>query len=136
MRVFKAVLLVVAAVTFGAILDSGAKADTWNKKTIVTFADSVEIPGQVLPPGTYVFKLLDSSANRNIVQIWTEDASQLVATIQAVPDYRPEPAGRTIFEFDERSGDSPMVLHSWFYPGDNFGQRFVYPDYEYPQPTS
>ncbi|MGA2096785.1 MAG: hypothetical protein ABSH39_10835, partial [Candidatus Acidiferrum sp.] len=45
-------------------------------------------------------------------------------------------AGRTIFEFDERSGDSPMALHRWFYPGDNFGQRFVCPDYEYPQPTS
>jgi len=34
------------------------KADEWNQKTIFTFNGPVTIPGQVLPDGTYVFKLL------------------------------------------------------------------------------
>jgi len=91
----------------------------------VTFGDSVEIPGQVLPAGTYVFKLLNSS-DRRIVQIWNASETQILATTITIPDYRPVPPDATIFEFDERPGDSPMALHSWFYPGDNIGQQFVY----------
>lgn len=135
MRIIKAVLLAVCVAMFCAIFAIGVRADTWNKKTIVTFSDSVEIPGQVLPAGTYVFKLADSVSDRHIVQIWTEDQSQLIATILAVPDYRLDPPRKSAFEFDERPGDSPMALHSWFYPGDNIGQQFVYPDSEYPYPN-
>jgi hypothetical protein len=28
--------------------------------------------------------------------------------------------------FDERPIGQPMALKAWFYPGDNFGQEFVY----------
>jgi hypothetical protein len=128
MRIMRAVQLSLCAVLFCATLGPGVSADSWNKKTIVTFSDSVEIPGQVLPAGTYVFKLADST-NRHIVQIWTGDESQILATIMAIPNYRPDPPDQTIFEFDERPGNSPMALHSWFYPGDNTGQQFVYPQY-------
>jgi hypothetical protein len=104
-----------------------AKADTWDKKTVVTFSDSVEIPGQVLPAGTYVFKLANSISDRHIVQIWNEDETQLLATLLTAPDYRLNPPDKTIFEFDERPGDSPMAIHTWFYPGENMGQQFLYP---------
>jgi hypothetical protein len=87
----------------------------------------VEIPGQVLPAGTYVFKLVNSTSDRHIVQIWNGDETAILATILATPNYRLDIPERTIFEFDERPGDSPMALHSWFYPGDNSGQEFVYP---------
>ena len=30
-------------------------------------------------------------------------------------------------KFSERPADSPEALRAWFYPGDNFGQEFVYP---------
>jgi hypothetical protein len=127
MRIIKAFQLSVCAAMLCAFLGTGANADTWDKKTIVTFSDSVEIPGQVLPAGTYVFKLANSISDRHIVQIWTGDETQLLATLMTVPDYRPDPPDKTIFEFDERPGDSPMAIHTWFYPGDNMGQEFVYP---------
>ena len=127
MRIIKAFQLSVCAAMLCAFLGTGANADTWNKKTVVTFSDSVEIPGQVLPAGTYVFKLANSISDRHIVQIWTGDETQLLATLMTVPDYRPDPPDKTIFEFDERPGDSPMAIHTWFYPGDNMGQEFVYP---------
>jgi hypothetical protein len=104
------------------------QGDPWNKKTLVTFNDSVEIPGQILPAGTYVFKLADAGSNRHIVQIWTGDEMQLVATVMAVPNYRAQPTDDSVFAFEERPSDAPMALHSWFYPGDNTGQQFVYPD--------
>jgi hypothetical protein len=52
MRIIKIIQLAVCAFMLCAILSPAIKADSWDKKTVVTFADSVEIPGQVLPAGT------------------------------------------------------------------------------------
>jgi hypothetical protein len=104
-----------------------ARADEWNKKTVVTFSQAVEVPGRVLPAGTYMFRLLDSPSDRHIVQIFNADGSQIIATILAINNYRLEPTGETVMKFSERPGDSPEALRAWFYPGDNFGQEFVYP---------
>lgn len=126
MRIVRAIQISMCAALLCATFVMATRADSWDKKTIVTFSDAVEIPGQVLPAGTYVFKLANSTSDRHIVQIWNEDESQILATIQATPSYRFDTPGRTILEFDERLGASPMALRSWFYPGDNTGQEFVY----------
>lgn len=127
MRFFKAVLVGLALALFVGMFLSPAQADQWNKKTVLTFSQPVEIPGnKVLPAGSYVFKLLDSVAYRHIVQIWNEDETRLITTILAIPNYRLEPTGETVIKFHERPGDSPEALRAWFYPGDNFGQEFVY----------
>jgi hypothetical protein len=104
-----------------------AKADEWNKKTVVTFNEPVEIPGMVLPAGTYVFKLMDSESDRNIVQIFNKDENHLYATILAIPDDRLKPTGKTVINFEERPAGSPEAIHSWFYPGSEQGDEFVYP---------
>jgi hypothetical protein len=122
---FASLILLVALIAFtGAPI---ARADAWDKETIVTFSNPVEVPGQVLQPGTYVFKLADSQADRGIVQIFTEDQSKLLATILAIPDYRPTPTEKTVISFEERPSGSPEAVHAWFYPGDNQGVAFVYP---------
>jgi len=127
MKTVKTVLVVAALSLLGAMLTPGARADEWNKKTIMTFDQPVEIPGQILPAGTYTFKLLNSPSDRHIVQIFNADGSQLIATILTINDYRLKPTGRTVVKFAEQPGDAPEALKAWFYPGDNFGQEFVYP---------
>jgi hypothetical protein len=127
MKFVKTIFVVLALALLGATLASGAKADEWNKKTIMTFSQPVEIPGQILPAGTYTFKLLDSPADRHIVQIFDADGMHIIATILAINNYRLKPTGDTVVKFAERAGDSPEALKAWFYPGDNFGQEFVYP---------
>jgi hypothetical protein len=117
---------VLITMMFGATLAPGARADQWDRKTVVTFSDSVEIPGQVLPAGTYVFRLADSPTDRHIVQIWNADETQILATTMTIPNTRFERPDKSIFEFEERSGNSPMALKVWFYPGDNTGQEFIY----------
>jgi hypothetical protein len=121
----------VGSILFSAFLlcaafAPGTKADPWNHKTIVTFSESIEVPGQVLPAGTYVFKLADSQANRHIVQIWTEDEMELIATIFTIPSQRPGPSDYSVFRFDERPANSPQALAAWFYPGETGGEEFVY----------
>src|SRR6266536_1674878 len=119
-----ACLMLVAGITVNA---HRASADMWNKKTVLTTNQPLRVPGATLPPGKYVFKLSDSGSNRNIVQIWNEDGTQIQATIMALPNRRLRPAGDNQFAFWERPKGSPQALRSWFYPGDTFGQEFVYP---------
>src|SRR5579862_1053897 len=95
-----------------------AKADVWDERTIVTFNEPVEIPGVVLPAGTYVMKLLNSPSDRTIVQFFNKDETKLIDTVMAIPNYRTEPTGKTVITFEERRGNSPQAIQSWFYPGD------------------
>ena len=108
----------------------GAKADEWNKITKITFNEPVEIPGngaQILPAGTYVFKLLDSPSDRNIVQILSERQDHIFSTILAIPNYRLKATDKTVITFRERASGQPEALRAWFYPGNISGQEFVYP---------
>ena len=117
----------------GAVFSPAAKADEWNRKTMMTFSGPVEIPGvhlkgwAVLPAGTYVFKILDSQSDRHIVQIFNADETQCYATILAIPNYRLKATGKTVVTFRERPAGEPEALRAWFYPGRNWGEEFVYP---------
>jgi hypothetical protein len=111
-------MLGLATVTF---------ADQWDKKTEITVNDSIMVPGKVLPPGKYVIKLLDSSSDRHIVQIFNADQSKLEVTILAFPNERLDPTGKTVLRYWETPAGVPPAIRAWFYPGDNFGQEFAYP---------
>lgn len=102
-------------------------ADTWNKKTVLTVREAVQVPGAVLQPGTYVMKLLDSLSDRHIVCIMNEREDEVITTILAIPNYRLTPTGNSQFQFWETPAGNPRALRAWFYPGDNFGQEFAYP---------
>lgn len=103
-----------------------ARADEWNKRTVVTINEPIAVPNMVLPAGTYVFRLLDSPSDRHIVQIFNKDETHLFATILAIPNYRLTPTGHTVFTFWETPSDQPKQVRAWFYPGDNYGQEFAY----------
>jgi len=135
-RAVVVVCAVLVSVMLGALLAPRARADQWDRKTIVTFSDAVEIPGQVLQAGTYVFRLADSSSNRHIVQIWNADENEVLATVMTIPNWRFETPDNSIFEFDERPSKSPQALKVWFYPGNNTGEEFVYSRYSYTSPSS
>jgi hypothetical protein len=117
--------------TLGAFaLSPNAKAGEGNQKTVFTFSGPVEMPGQVLPAGTYVFKLLDSHSNRHIVQVFNKDENHVFGTFLAIPDYRLQPSDKTIITFSERPVGSPEAIKGWFYPGMGHGHEFVYPKRE------
>lgn len=104
-----------------------AAADQWNKRTTITFSAPVEIPGKVLPAGTYTFRILDVTADRDVVQVMNKNQNHLDATIMAIPDYRVKTPTKTIVQFEERPAHTPEAVKAWFYPGDNYGVQFVYP---------
>jgi hypothetical protein len=125
------IALAVASIgLLGVALTPNARADEWNKKTILTVNEPLQVPNKVLPPGKYVMKLMDSPSNRHIVQIFTGDDMHLITTVLAIPNYRLQPTGKTQFGFWETPPGQPRALRAWFYPGDNFGQEFAYPKSE------
>jgi hypothetical protein len=119
---------VILTIGMGALaLLPTAQADQRNQKTLLTFSEPVEIPGQILPAGTYQFKLADTHAHRHIVQIFDKDQTRVFATFIAIPDYRLRPSEKTILRFEERAEGQPQAIKAWFYPGQNYGHEFVYP---------
>src|ERR1700691_5846585 len=96
--------LLLSAAILGSMMQI-AMADQWDQKTVFTFNVPVEVPGQVLLPGTYVFKLADSASDRNIVQVYNKNENHLYGTFLAIPDYRAKPSGKPIITFDERPAD-------------------------------
>jgi hypothetical protein len=124
----KRLILAIASIgLLGIAFAPSAPADEWNKKTIMTVGEPIQVPNLVLPAGTYVIKLLDSPSDRHIVQIFNADENHLFTTILAIPNYRIQPTGKTVFTFWETPPGQPKALRAWFYPGDNFGQEFAYP---------
>src|SRR6202162_1235137 len=121
------VLALASLGLLGVAISPSARADQWNKKTILTVNEPIQVPNKVLPPGKYVIKLLDSPSNRHVVQIFDGDETHLLTTILAIPNYRLQPTGKTVFGFWETPPGQPKALRAWFYPGDNFGQEFAYP---------
>ena len=130
MKIVKTALVVFALSLLGTMLAPSVQAqddNAYTKRTIVTFSQSVEIPGQILPAGTYSIELVDSAAYRHIVRFFNADRTRMVTTVLAIPNLRLKTTDKTVITFAERPINSPEALKAWFYPGDNFGQEFVYP---------
>jgi hypothetical protein len=133
MKLFKAAPAVFCMAFLGAALSPNAKADEHDKLTTFTFSGPVEIPPvyitgmRILPAGTYVFKLVNSSSDRHIVQIFNADQTKIFATILAIPNYRLTPKDKSVITFNEGLAGQPEAIRAWFYPGANWGEEFVYP---------
>jgi hypothetical protein len=120
--------LAFALAVAGSIV-TPARADESNKETRMQTNAPLEIPGHMLEPGTYIFRLADSLSNRNIVQVFSEDATgkqTFVTTLLAISAYRLLTPDKPIFNMEERPAGNPEAIQSWFYPGDNTGWEFVY----------
>jgi len=114
----------VVSHVYGSEMDEG---------TMITFAQPVEIPGQVLGPGSYYFVRIDhgNSPDVNLIQIFNSDQTKLIATIQtATTERRLDTSGKTVLTFAETAKDAPLALRSWFYPGSLEGHEFLYPKRE------
>jgi hypothetical protein len=121
-----AVVILITAITIAGM---SAKADVWNKKTVLTVREPIQVQETYLEPGTYVMKLHDSSSNRHIVHIFNGEENRVIDTIMAIPTYRARPADETQFTFHETPAGTVKAMRAWYYPGDTTGREFRYPKY-------
>jgi hypothetical protein len=104
-----------------------AHADQGNQETRVTFSQPVQIPGRVLPAGTYVFVLPEEAYDHFQVRIFNADRSMLMATLLTVSAERSKATDNTEFGLAERGNAQPEAIVTWFYPGETTGHEFLYP---------
>ena len=113
-------------IAFALIFELAANADEENELTILTFSQPVQVPGRILPAGTYEFVLANSQSNRDIVRIFNADGTELFATIQTIPTERARETDGTSLTLAQGQGGQPAALVTWFYPGMDTGHEFIY----------
>src|SRR5579863_1902797 len=129
MKLLKGIGIALCLSVLCVLVVTTARADDWNRKTVITFSGPVEVPGvgqHTLPAGTYVFKILDSQSDRHIVQIFNQYETKVLTTVLAIPNYRLKTTDKTTITFRERPTGQPEALRAWFYPGRAWGEEFVY----------
>lgn len=127
MKRFSLLYAVAGTAMLLAVSATNSRADEIDKKTVVTLDQPTEVPGIVLQPGKYVIKLLNSSSNRHITEIFNEKMDHLYALTFTVAAEKVERKGKPILTFYEGSQGHPQALRRWFWPGETIGQEFVYP---------
>jgi hypothetical protein len=129
-RINKLYMIIGLVITFGLFFAIAAQADEEDEATTVTFSGPVEIPGQVLSPGTYLFKLADEGNDPNVVMIFNSEGTKLYATLETIPTERAKVTGDTAITLVAQGSGNPEALLKWFYPGRETGIEFMYPGHE------
>jgi hypothetical protein len=125
MKINKRYIAVGLVIAFSLFLGLAAHADDVDEATTMTFSQPIQIPGHVLPAGTYLFRQ-GSNDDLNVVQISNANRTVLYATLQTIPTERPEPTDFTVVALAEQGSGQPDVLLKWFYPGRETGKEFLY----------
>jgi hypothetical protein len=126
MKLRRSLLAILAVCAAAVLLPRTAAADDWDKRTILTFSQVVELPGKVLPAGTYVFQLADSAASRHVMQVFDQNG-RILATFLTIPTVRPIAAYDPRVTFEEQRAGAALPIKKWFYPGELSGEEFIYP---------
>ena len=115
----------VLAVALLVLASRSARADEFDHLMVITFSAPVQIPGEVLPRGTYQFSSPDG--DRNVVEIRSADGSKPNATLLTIPAERSAATEEPVVKFEERSAGSPEAIRAVFYPGETTVMAFLYP---------
>jgi Protein of unknown function (DUF2911) len=126
MEINKSYIAVGLIIALSLFFGLAAHADEADESTTITFSQPIQIPGRVLPAGTYVFKLAGTD-DLNAVQVFNADRTVLYASLQTIATDRPEPTDHTVVALAEQGAGQPDVLLKWFYPGRETGKEFLYP---------
>ena len=126
MRINKGYVIVNLIIAFALFFELAAHADESDLNTTITFNEPIQIPGQVLAAGSYVFRLADPNGTQNVVQLFNSDRTILYATLQTVTAERREPIDDTAVTLANQGPGKPDALLKWFYPGRETGNEFVY----------
>ena len=108
-------------VTVKAELVKGTPGDHF-----LTFDTPVAIPSAILPAGTYIFSVLESS----IVRVRSADRSQQLAMFFTTPTSRDEIDDSYVVTLISTADSSHRRLTKWYLPNRSLGLEFVYPSAE------
>jgi hypothetical protein len=87
----------------------------------VKVTEPVQIPGALLQPGTYNFRLMNLDN-----EVAVSNASRSYGVHFVIPAYRRDAAADGI-AFVQKTANGADRITSWFFPGQSQGYAFLYP---------
>lgn len=128
-------LLSVCLFTVLAVFTStSAEAEPFDRRTYFTFSQPVSLPGVTLPPGTYLFRIVDPMGSGRIVQVMDAEGKKSYAMLMSMPALTGGvvPSAPEV-RFQETRSGVPYALQAWWYPGTSVGREFVYSKHQQPK---
>jgi hypothetical protein len=104
-----------------------AQTQPMDDRTEFTFSAPVELPGVTLPPGTYVFRFVDASNQKKVMQVMTKSDQKTYGMFLTINAIRPTPSDDAELRFLETPAGKPAAVKTWWYPGNTIGREFIYP---------
>ena len=117
-----------AAMLATSAISASAQGQPLDARTEFTFNQPVELPGVKLPAGTYIFRFVDATTGKRVMQVQAKDASnKTYGMFQTINAQRPRPSDNAELRFLETPAGQPAAVKTWWYPGDTIGREFIYP---------
>ena len=126
MKTNKGYIILGLMIALSLFFELAAHAEPMDQRTKLTFSEPIQISGEVLAAGTYLFRLADGDSGQHVVQIFNADGTVPYATVLTIATERPYPTGDTAVTLAEQGAGNPDALLKWFYPGRVTGNEFVY----------
>jgi hypothetical protein len=137
MNLKKALGIMLGVVFALAMVTPAARASMRNQAEKITFNQPVQVPGVVLPAGTYWFEVTGlHTGTPDIVTIYNSNWSKVYATVSTVPVERKSWTGRASWDSQGRvvlaegPAGQPDSVVEWFYPSRITGHQFLYPKHQ------
>jgi hypothetical protein len=122
--VYVASLLVVVGIL--AASAASASARNW-ERTYFTFSAPVQIPGVVLPAGTYVFDRPSPTLDPTMVRVMNRTTSKLyLLALTHVVHRRSDGELKPALTLGEAIKGVPRPISVWFPKGETRGHQFIY----------
>ena len=117
-----------AAMLTMSAMPAFAQGQPMDSRTEFTFNQPVELPGVTLPAGTYVFRFVDGTTGKRVMQVQSKDASnKTYGMFMTINAQRPRPSDDAELRFLETPAGQPAAVKTWWYPGNTIGREFIYP---------
>ena len=124
----KKLILVAGVLTvFGALAAAPVRGETFDKRTVFTFNRPISVPGVTLPAGDYMFRIVDTTTGRKVIQVLSGDGATPYAMLHSIPDIRVEASANPEVRFMETAKGKPSAVKTWWYPNERIGYEFIYP---------
>lgn len=126
MKINKGYIAIGLVIAFALFFELAAHADESDQAIFMSFSAPVQIPGQVLPAGTYLFVVADHGSEPNVIQVFSSDRTVLYGTFLTAAAERQNPTGEATVTLAQSESKGTPVLVKWFYPGRDIGNEFLY----------
>jgi len=123
-KVIRTMLGIGLSVTLFA---SAVQAQPEDKRTYFTFSGPIALPSVTLPAGRYLFRIVDTTTSRKVIQVLDENQKKPYTMANTIPDQRRDAPKDATVVFYESPRGTPAAVKSWWYPGESIGYQFIYP---------